>query len=394
MNYKDAVYRYFNFSSSASTTINGKRKQNIHISGKPNKTTLLVYLLFCLFFTFLTFASELSTDTLAPKYYKIPVSIILCIITIIVVFLKSKLVFHKLEHKTTNMNIYQRDLPSNLRAAHVRMLLYDGLIDESSLASTILDLIDRGYLDLKRIASNSSKMDIFQNGEILLVRTDKPIKDLFQYEQYIIEWFINLYGDGKQVSAKQVHDNLLGTFHHESKPCEMFEHWQALVMVSFPLKKFFTFHDSTKSRITYAVFTILGFLPFLSFIGQVLAIYGLGCLMFASPLYTLNQSGVDEKDAWLDLKRYLQDFSDMKNKTVEMVSLWEFYLTYSIALGMSSIANKEIESFFGDDIFNATNQTTAKESYTNYYASNIPNNQTVAQLEKDILEEAKKYELL
>lgn len=394
MNYKNAVYQYFNFSSSVSTTTNGRRKQNIHISGKPNKTTILFYMLFCVFFTFLTFASELSTDNLSPKYYKIPISIILCIICFMIVWIKSKFVFHKLEHKTTNINIYQRDLPSNLRAAHVRMLLNDGLIDDSSLASTLLDLVDRGYLELKRISSSSSssKIDIFHNDEILLIQTEKPIENLFQYEQYLINWFIHSYGDGKQVSTKQIHNHLLGKVHDTLKPCEMFEYWQALVLISFPLKKFFTSHDSTKSRITYAIFTLLGFLPILGFIGQILAIYGLGCLMFATPLYVLNQTGVDEKDAWLDLKKYLLDFSDMKSKTLEMVSLWEFYLTYSIALGIPSIANKEIENFFGNDIFNYDKKASSKNS--DYYAKvdTTYHNQTIAQLEKDILEEAKKYE--
>ena len=35
-----------------------------------------------------------------------------------------------------------------------------------------------------------------------------------------------------------------------------------------------------------------------------------------------------------------------------MVSIWEFYLTYSIALGIKSISSQEIEAFFGDNIYN------------------------------------------
>ncbi len=74
--------------------------------------------------------------------------------------------------------------------------------------------------------------------------------------------------------------------------------------------------------------------------------------MFASPLCILNDEGIEEKDKWMDLKRYLEDFSNMEQNTIEMVKIWQFYLTYSIALGIESISSEEIEAFFGNNIYN------------------------------------------
>lgn len=68
--------------------------------------------------------------------------------------------------------------------------------------------------------------------------------------------------------------------------------------------------------------------------------------------YFLNEKETEIKDEYLDLKRYLEDFSLIDKKTTEMIYIWNFYPSYSIALGINSIAKKEIESFFGDKIYN------------------------------------------
>lgn len=125
------------------------------------------------------------------------------LIAIMIVIIKSKLTYKKLEHKPINVNLYQRDLPSNLRPAHVRLLLNDGLVDEKSLVSTIVDLIDKGYLEIRRGEKEvEDKTDLFRNREIILYKTSKSTDGLLRYEKFIIDWFIEKYGDGKQVSSR------------------------------------------------------------------------------------------------------------------------------------------------------------------------------------------------
>ena len=104
----------------------------------------------------------------------------------------------------------------------------------------------------------------------------------------------------------------------------------------------------------YVIFVFLGFVPYLTYIGEFLAIYGLGMLMFANPSYTLNSKGVNLLDSYKNLKKYLEDFSKIENKTAQMVELWNYYLTYSIALEIDSIASEELRNFFGTGIFQGT----------------------------------------
>ena len=83
-------------------------------------------------------------------------------------------------------------------------------------------------------------------------------------------------------------------------------------------------------------------------------------LFFCLPKRVLNQNGVDEVASWLNLKRFLIDFGDMKEKTVEMVVIWNFYLSYSIALEVNKTASKEIIDFFGEDIYLGTLEDSFK----------------------------------
>ena len=76
---------------------------------------------------------------------------------------------------------------------------------------------------------------------------------------------------------------------------------------------------------------------------------------FANFKYLLNKKGVEIKDEYLDLKKYLTDFSLIDEKTSEMIHLWNFYLSYSVALGIKGVAGKEIENFFGEEIYNLNN---------------------------------------
>lgn len=41
----------------------------------------------------------------------------------------------------------------------------------------------------------------------------------------------------------------------------------------------------------------------------------------ANPKCILNKLGIEEKDSWKDLKKYLLDFSNIQDKSIEMVNV-------------------------------------------------------------------------
>lgn len=137
--------------------------------------------------------------------------------------------------------------------------------------------------------------------------------------------------------------------------------FEGLVMISFPIDHYYKKLDDSKKNF-YSLCIIAFFLfafvsifisnKYLFAIEEFIVLFGLANFIFASPSYILNEKGADVRDSYKDLKRFLNDFSVIKEKTSEMVALWNYYLSYSIALGIEGLAYAEIESFFGNSIYN------------------------------------------
>ena len=127
------------------------------------------------------------------------------------------------------------------------------------------DLIDRGYLAIEKYVDIKEK--IFKNKEIILRKTEKKTDDLMKFEKFIIEWFIDKYGDAKKVSMQEIENRLKKNFDEES-PSDLFEHWIGLVFLSFPLKKFYKEYrgNNNKAYVMYIVFIILGIVPIFPFV--------------------------------------------------------------------------------------------------------------------------------
>lgn len=343
MDYIIAIMNYYGcFNSRGTIKSDGKKKTIVNLSGKITVANVISWLVISVFFAFIGIGLKNGNALLIG---------ILCVVTMFIVILQSIFTYRKLESKPQNINIYQREVPSNLRPAHVRLLLNDGLIDEISLSATILDLIDKGYLDIRSDENSSlNKEEIFKNKNLVLIKTDKAEDDLFEYEKFLIRWMIDKYGNGKEVLMGDIHKNLINNI-NEEQPNKMFVEWQGLVLVAFPIKKYYKMRDNNSKTWIYTIFFLLGIFPIIPGFGQVLAIYGAGCLFMANPKCVLNKLGVEEKDAWKDLKKYLLDFSYIQDKSIEMIKVWNFYLTYSLVLNIETKASQEIEEFIGEKIY-------------------------------------------
>lgn len=343
MDYIIALMNYYGcFSSRDTKKINGKQKTTVSLSGKITATNIVSWLSISIFFAVIGIALK--------EEYALILGI-LYIVDVVIVILQSIFTYKKLESKPKNIDIYQRELPSKLRPAHVRVLLNDGLIDEISLSATILDLIDKGYLEIEREKTPIvSKEDIFKKNDIKLIKTEKVEDNLFEYEKFLISWLIDKYGNGKEVSMEKIRENLINNV-NEEQPNKLFLEWQGLVLVAFPFKKYYKIRTNNNKIWIYTIFILLGIFPIIPGLGQVLTIYGLGCLLMANPKCILNKLSIEEKESWRNLKKYLLDFSKIKDKSIEMVNVWEFYLTYSLVLNINTMANKEIEEFIGERIY-------------------------------------------
>ena len=352
MNFLNYITEKLKLSGITITTINipnkTTRKNEISLSGKnaPLSFIILEFIL-CPWLSIAIF--EKAKDMLIS----LALAIVIVTINILLAIHTRNKIFKTTEPQVKNLNIYRRDLPSNLTPAHVKVLLEDGNIDSYTLASTILDLADKNYLKIE----SHNKEDLFTKN-ITLSLTDKPQDNLFTYEKYLINWFF----DKPQITSEDLKKRLNNP---KENPAEKFSIFEGLILLSFPLDNYYKPYKGKNKKSLYSLFIILYFLLLFFFshsnsyliyiIATFIMSYGLSFILITNITYTLNDKGTELKDEYLDLKKYLEDFSLIDKKTSEMISLWDFYLSYSVALGIKGIASKEIKNFFGNEIYNLNN---------------------------------------
>ena len=353
MKFYDLVCEVIKPTMQMDTTINGNiKKKSVQLS--IHKMTLGQFLasIFLLMGVtmFFTVISVIATDR---SFIEIIIaSIILLLSTILLIGIKRYIYLKVNESKPYNINVYNRELPANLTPAHARFLVSDGLVDSLSLASTILDLINRGYLKI----NSKNNIDIFKK-ELYISKTNKNHDDLFEYEKYIINWFF----DKDEISSKELKDKLRN---EEENPCDKYAKFQGLVSLSFPITKYYKRIKNYKKKRSiqmniafYIIFimvaiSIIGNINYyLLFGGVLISALLYANIFFASPAYILNDEGTELVDKYKDLKKFLKDFSLIKENNSESIIIWDFYLPYSIALDMEGKAYDEINEFFGNNIY-------------------------------------------
>ena len=406
MKYSEKVWKYFNFTKvmhgTAERSDGSKyRRLDINISGKKEITYLINLIIVGVFLFWPLIVSiwhantsdEILLTNQEKEILAIITNIILpAIIVIIKVFLQIK-EYKITEPKPRNIDIYKRELPSKLRPAHVCMLMYDGMIDSTALAATILDLVDKGYLEI--ITENVNIEEFFSQEKIILRKTKKTTEDLFKYEKFLIEWFIDYYGNGEEIDNFTIQE-ALKQWAKGKKPCELFEHFQALVAISFPLNVFYdkTVKEQEDDYVNNLFLALLlSFIPIPYIMGIPIA-FLLANIFTKKPNYIINKRGVDERDSWLDFKRYLMEFTLIKDKSDEDIILYNNYLVYSVALGVNEILRVKIERFFSDALYNESMPYSARYNYKNDTTISdefSDDDNDIQKIENDIKEELEKY---
>lgn len=374
-----------------------KKKVELNFSNKNIKLNVIIYIIIALLAFFVVEAgflfntafnsfnnfnfnntiesndiSNIFKNIFSPLLLSIVINIMLIGINFIYIFYKIKIKSIKKDSKPININMYNRDLPEAITPAHARLLVYDGKVDEMTLASTIMDLIDRGYLKIETVMN---KEDIFTK-DIFILRTNKNQDELFEYEKYLINWFF----DSERKSSVDIHKLLIND---NTNPCEKFSIFQGLLLLSFPFDRYYRKkYNMNKLEIISVILIFVSFFIFsismfvnsyLYFLWEFIFLFGFSNIIFKDSVYSINQKGAEVRDKFLDLKRFLIEFSKINEKTSEMISLWDFYLSYSIALGIEGIANKEISNFFGNNIYNLNNTNNYNEIEYQDLINNISN---------------------
>lgn len=96
---------------------------------------------------------------------------------------------------------------------------------------------------------------------------------------------------------------------------------------------------------TYYVMTII-FLTWAFPVSIVMFINGILCSKIKKRINVLTQKGINEKEKWKGLKKYMEDFSLLKEKEIPAIEVWEEYLVYATAFGIAQKVLKQLKEIY------------------------------------------------
>ena len=95
----------------------------------------------------------------------------------------------------------------------------------------------------------------------------------------------------------------------------------------------------------YYVMTIV-FLTWAFPVSIVMFINGIMCSKIKKRINVLTQKGINEKEKWKGLKKYMEDFSLLNEKEIPAIEVWEEYLVYATAFGIAQKVLKQLKEIY------------------------------------------------
>ena len=89
----------------------------------------------------------------------------------------------------------------------------------------------------------------------------------------------------------------------------------------------------------------------------------------------LTQKGINDKEKWKGLKKYMEDFSLLNEKEVPAIEVWEQYLVYATAFGIADKVLKQLKTVYPniDELDNINSSAYMYFIYHSNFSSSISN---------------------
>jgi len=271
------------------------------------------------------------------------------------------------EPKILEESIYEREIPFDYSPAIVSALInqFYRKPDLKSITAEILDLCLKGKLKLEEI----KKQGFFSQTDYLIHIINDSFEDLPESEAMILR----LISEAAKVKIKGL---LIPSIEKDETPnALLLSELKKYLAINKQKTRFFAlaWQESVKRAAESMDFfsNKNGFIPFaiISFfiiiIGSLLIIISgfsfnlfypflviieasILCALFPNALPNRTEKGAEHYIKWMKLKKFLKDFSNLKNTPPSALPLWEKYLVYSIPLGVAKEVQKTMNFVFKD----------------------------------------------
>lgn len=271
---------------------------------------------------------------------------------------------------------YFRDIPSkNTSPGQATFLMYSknepthGDFSNIFIA-TILSLVHKEYFEIKTVLNKNGKEIVY----LELTEKSKKYKrelhykiekvsDLQKDEIKILEYIIKIMCNSEILEIWKINEHIQKNSQNTAEFLELIISVRDKIEIIQNIKgninseskkavkkyqKERAFNVVIISYIYIAIRMLDGFinLNWIYLIASLMIIPGINFLILGKVKNTipyLSQKGIDESDKWEALKKYIEDYSLLKEKDEFSLSIWEEFLIYATAFGISKEVLKEIE---------------------------------------------------
>lgn len=295
--------------------------------------------------------------------------VIICIlinVILVIIFIKKAIKYYKklkqlTKYQPTTKLEYYRDLPDEkatpgeaVKILNTEIASFMPTSFGKVFSATMLDLALKGYLEIKQEKNQKGK-DIIQIN--ILKEADETIK---QDEQYIIKFVKKASKEKNTLTLKELEnyiknhptatDSLLKTTYGNVKK-QLIE--QEIINKQEE-KEYRKYKDKQTGYILGIIFLLC--FTFIAFIipAIILIIDAVLCGKIAKKINVLTQKGVEQKEEWKGLKKYMEDFSMLDKREVPELVIWEKYLVFATAFGIADKVIKQLKIVYPnfDEIMN------------------------------------------
>lgn len=247
-------------------------------------------------------------------------------------------------YKPTNKLEYYRDLPDEKATPGEAVFLLKGLYSDFTIdfgkifSATILNLTLKQYISLSVDSNLKGKK------AIKIIDLKKEEIDLKTDEKEVLEFLQKAMKSKEEITMKELEayirshssaiEKLIPKIHKDVKT-------NLVSNQCFDEEKYKQYNNYLGKFVLYLVGAIcLFFLLPLAIVFMINAVY---CYKIKNRVNVLTQKGLDQKEMWKGLKKYMEDFSLLKEREVPELVIWEKYLVYATAFGISEKVLKQLK---------------------------------------------------
>ena len=208
-----------------------------------------------------------------------------------------------------------------------------GAIGPVGFSATILDLAERGFLTVREVRED--RMLLADKVDYELTRTDADRGPLKGFERSALD---QVFADGSPVMQSDIGKNARA---HQSESLSRWNDFKADAATSLRSRKYINGHRSKPFLLNVLSAIVVG----LAGVGAIsLRLWVIGGIAIAwaavqialTPLLRQRSpEGQVRFLQWRGVRNYLRDFSQLADAPVGHLVLWERYLVYATALGVS-----------------------------------------------------------